>query len=96
MFGLNLWQYLLLILSFILFTIIIRKILKFIKGLLTMAFISIVFPIFLKFIGIEIKLEIKTFVFFLGLGIGLYLIYGYLKTLWTFSKWISKIFERKR
>ncbi len=94
MFGLDIWHYLLLILGFILFVIVVRKLLKFIKGLLVMLFISTLFPVFLKFIGIEIKLEIKTFVFFLGLGIGLYLIYGYLKTLWSLSKWISKIFGR--
>ena len=96
MFGLEAWEFGVVIVLFILFVIIVEELFKFIKGLIIVGAISASFPFFLHFIGIGIEINKDVLIFFVILGIGMYLLYRHFKFLWKISKFIGDLFKRKK
>lgn len=96
MFGLGLWEFVAVIIMFIFFIIIVEEFFKFIKGLIIVGAISASFPFFLRFVGVPIEINQQTVLFFITLGIGMYLLYRHFKILWKISKFIGGLFKHKK
>lgn len=65
-----------LLLIFVLFIILVRKMVKIAFSAIWISLISALFPLFLRFgLGMDIPLTFSTFVFYITLGLGLFCVY---------------------
>jgi len=66
-----------------------KKLFNIILGTISVVLISALFPVFLvKVIGVSMPLTFETFIYYITLGVGLYLLFYVLKSLWFVSKLI--------
>ena len=81
-----------LLLLFIVFILLARKVIKIAMGIVWVAFISALFPLFLKYgFGMDITLNFSTFIYYITLGVGLYCMYLLAKIIYK----LLGIFESK-
>jgi hypothetical protein len=65
-----------LLLIFIIFIVLVRKLIKIAMSAVWIGFVSALFPLFLKFgLGMDIPLNFGTFVYYITFGLGLFCIY---------------------
>ncbi len=65
----------LILLLFVVFLVLIKKVVKTIINIVIVSAASAAFPLVLRFLGFSVPLNIDTILFFLIIGLGLYMFY---------------------
>jgi hypothetical protein len=65
----------LILLLFVVFLVLVKKVVKTIINIVIVSAASAAFPLVLRFLGFPVLLSIDTILFFLVLGLGLYMFY---------------------
>jgi len=80
----------LIIFVFIIFLVLMRKVIKTVINIVWISAASALFPLVLNFLGFSVPLKLDTILFFLILGLGLYFIYILGKIIYTMLGIVEK------
>jgi len=80
----------LIIFVFIIFLVLMRKLIKTVINIVWISAASALFPLVLNFLGFSVPLKLDTILFFLILGLGLYFIYILGKIIYTMLGIVEK------
>ena len=80
----------LILLVFVVFLVVMRKVVKTVINMVWISFASAVFPLVLNFLGFSVPLQLDTVIFFVILGLGLYFVFILGKIIYTMLGFVEK------
>ena len=88
--GIGTLNLIIIISIFIIFLVLMKKVIKTVINMVILSVASALFPVALSFLGFPILLSLDTILFFLVLGLGLYFIYILGKIIYTMLGVVEK------
>jgi hypothetical protein len=88
--GIGTFNLLIIVLIFIVFLVMVKKVIKTAINMVLIAVGSIMFPVMLHLLGFSVPFNLDTILFFLMLGLGLYFLYLLGKIIYSMLSVVEK------